>query len=424
MSNRKIINKRKKHLQRKIITLFFIVIALIISIFIITHNNNQPQEVSNNESINAANNVNENIFEAKEKEDSIKTYKAKLIAGGDALLHGQILTAANNPETGTNDFSHMLSLIKDEVSQYDIKYYNQEVIFDDDKPYTGYPTFNAPSAWGKNMVEDLGFNLVSLATNHSMDGGINSAKKSAAWWESHENIIATGMASSEEKSKEHKIMEANGIKYAMLAYTYGTNGIPVTEDYVVNIFDKEKALEDIKLIRDKVDVLIVAMHWGAEYNTGITDVQKEQAKFLGENGVDIILGNHTHCIEPWEWIDEDTIVFYAFGNLISNQITAESAITRKLGPIGYLGSLEITKTVDTENNTSKIKIDNIGADLIYTYRYYNNEKGKYDYLIVPFSKMESKYLSDYQSVYDEFSSILKTFDENITIAPLPDNDSN
>ena len=317
----------------------------------------------------------------------------------------------------------MLSLIKDELSQYDIRYYNQEVIFDDDKPYSNYPTFNAPSAWGKNMVSDFGFNLISLASNHSMDCGNESAKKSAAWWEKQENIIATGMASTEEKSKEHKIMEANGIKYAMLSYTYGTNGIPVKEKYVVNLFDKEKALEDIKELRDKVDVLIVAMHWGAEYNTGITDEQKEQAKFLGENGVDIILGNHTHCIEPWEWIDEDTIVFYAFGNFISNQITAQTPIIRKLGPVGLLGSLDITKTVDTENNTSKIKIDNIGAEIIYTYRYYNDEKGKYDFLIVPFSKMEDKYLNDYENVYDEFCGIVKKFDSNITIAPLPNNET-
>ena len=404
--------RRNKNLKKKRLLLLIVIIAVLIVIFNIIQNNNHSQEVSTNS-------ASENKVEAKE--DTLKTYKAKLIAGGDSLLHGQILKAGYNSATDSYDFSHMLSLVKDEVSQYDIKYYNQEVIFDDDKPYTGYPTFNAPSAWGKNMV-DLEFNLVSLATNHSMDGGAKSAKKSAAWWESQENVIATGMASTEEKSKDHKIMEANGIKYAMLAYTYGTNGIPVTEDYVVNLFDKEKALADIKEIRDKVDVLIVAMHWGAEYNTGITDVQKEQANFLGENGVDIILGNHTHCIEPWEWIDDDTIVFYAFGNFISNQITAETPIIRELGPFGLLGTLDITKTVDTQNNTSKIKIDNIGAELIYTYRYYNNEKGKYDFLVVPFSKMESKYLSTYKSSYDKFSQIVKKFDENINIAPLPSNE--
>ena len=410
MNNNKKRKKINKNLKKKRL-LFFIVMILLIGIFILLPKNNQPQEVSSNDLNNASEN----------KEDSIKTYKANLIAGGDALLHGQILKAAYNSGTNSYDFSHMLTLVKDKISQYDIKYYNQEVIFDDDKPYTGYPTFNAPSAWGKNMI-DLGFNLVSLATNHSMDGGIKSARKSAAWWEKQENVIATGMASSEEKSKEHKIMEVNGIKYAMLAYTYGTNGIPVTEDYAVNLFDKEKALQDIKEIRDKVDVLIVAMHWGEEYNTGITNLQKEQAKFLGENGVDIILGNHTHCIEPWEWIDDDTIVFYAFGNFISNQITAETPIIRELGPFGLLGTLDITKTVDEQNNTSKIKIDNIGAEIIYTYRYYNNEKGKYDFLVVPFSKMESKYLTNYKSAYDKFSQIVKKFDQNITIENLPDND--
>ena len=415
MNNKK--KRKNNNLNKRRFLLLVIMISILISIFIILKNNNKTQEISSND----VNNISEH--KAEIKEDPIKTYKAKLIAGGDALLHTGVYNAAYNAETKSYDFTHMLSLIKDKISQYDIKYYNQEVISDNDKPYSGYPVFNAPSAWRENMVNDLGFNLVSLATNHSMDCGIESAKKSAVWWEQQENVIATGMASTEEKSNEHKIMEANGIKYAMLSYTYGTNGIPVTEKYVVNLFDKEKALKDIKEIRDKVDVLIVAMHWGAEYNTGITDEQKEQAKFLGENGVDIILGNHTHCIEPWEWIDEDTIVFYAFGNLISNQITAETPMIRKLGPIGLLGSLDITKTVDTENNTSKIKIDNIGAEIIYTCRYYDNEKGKYDYLIVPFSKMESKYLSNYKSIYDEFSQIVKKFDQNITIAPLPNNEN-
>ena len=168
--------RRNKNLKKKRLALFIIVIVIFISILGILQNSNQTQEVS---SI-ISNNASENKVEVKE--DPIKIYKANLIAGGDALLHGQILKAAYNSETDSYNFSHMLSLIKDKISQYDIKYYNQEVIFDDDKPYTGYPTFNAPSAWGKNMVNDFGFNLVSLATNHSMDGRLNSAKKSATSW--------------------------------------------------------------------------------------------------------------------------------------------------------------------------------------------------------------------------------------------------
>lgn len=405
--------KRSKNINLKIITLTIILllIASLTTTYLLEKYYKNPHEKVDNT------NINENIIETKE--NPIKTYKAKLIGAGDALLHSPIYKAAYNATTNTYDFSYMLSMIKDKIAEYDIKYYNQEVIFDDEKSYSSYPLFNAPSAWGKNMINNLGFNLVSLATNHSMDYGNTSAKKSAAWWESQENVLATGMASTIEKRNNYKIAEINGITYTMLSYTYGTNGIPVPEDYVVNLFDEQTVLNDINAVRDKVDVLIVAMHWGNEYNTGITNIQKEQAKFLGENGVDIILGNHSHCIEPWEWIDEDTVVFYSFGNLISNQMAANTPIIRKVGPVGLLGSLEITKTVNTENNTSTIKIDNIGAEIIYTYKYYNSEKRKYDYLIVPFSKMESKYLNNYKDIYDEFSGILKTFNDNITIAPLP-----
>ena len=104
---------------------------------------------------------------------------------------------------------------------------------------------------------------------------------------------------------------------------------------------------------------------------------------------------------------------------------AEQASVRKVGSVGMFGTLDITKTVDTENNTTEIKIDNIGADLNYTYRWYDTNISKNNYTVIPFSKMEEKYLNNYysgkslQSVYDEFSNVLKKYDENINIEPLP-----
>ncbi|MBP3256130.1 MAG: CapA family protein [Clostridia bacterium] len=405
---------KRSNIGLKIVAIIFLVTVTLITINIVQLNNNQTEKTENI----VANNLINNDTIVVEIEEEPKVYKATLVGTGDALVHSPIYRAAYNSSEGSYDFTYMMEDVKDIISKYDIKYYNQEVIFDDDKPYSTYPIFNIPSDWGENMINDMGFNLVSLATNHSMDCGNASAKKNAEWWESKTNILATGMASSEERRNEHRIFEANGITYTMLSYTYGTNGIPVQEDYVVNLFDEETVLEDIKAVRDKVDVLIVAMHWGIEYNTGITEEQKEQAKFLGENGVDIILGNHSHCIEPWEWIDEDTVVFYSFGNFISNQMAAEEARVRKVGPVGMLGTLEITKTVDPKNNTSKIKIGNIGAELIYTYRYYNSSKGKNDYKIIPFSKLDDSYLKNYEEVYEEFSEILKKFDQSIQIVPL------
>lgn len=350
----------------------------------------------------------------------IKVYKAKLIATGDGLIHLPIYKAAN--KNGTYDFTGMLTYTKEKLKDYDIKYYNQETVFDDSKSYTSYPIFNTPSAFGEAMI-DAGFNLVSLASNHSMDSGANSAIASATWWEGKDNVLATGMASSEEKRNTYNIKEANGITYTMLSYTYGTNGIPVpsSKPWLVNIYNEETVKKDIEAVRDKVDILIVAMHWGSEYNQNATETQKTQAKFLADNGVDIVLGNHSHCIEPWEKIG-DTIVFYSFGNFISNQMGANDANVRKVGVIGMFGTLDITKIVNEEENTKEIKIDNIGADLNYTYKYNNN--GRTDYTVIPFSQMEDKYLNYYYQgksltyVYEEFSKVLKKYDDSIIIEPL------
>lgn len=356
------------------------------------------------------------------KEDPIKTYKASLIATGDALLHSTVYKAAYLSNADTYDFSSMLTYTKDLISNYDLKYYNQETVSDDSKPYGSYPRFNSPIKWNEQMI-DIGFNLVSLATNHSMDMGGTSAKASAAWWETQENVLATGMFSSEEKRNEIVIKEINGITYTMLSYTYGTNGLGkaelANEPWIVNVFDEEKAKADIEKVRDKVDILIVAMHWGNEYNQSASETQRNQAKFLADNGVDIVLGTHSHCVEPWEKIG-DTIVFYSFGNFISNQMGAEQAIVRKVGVVGMFATLDITKVVDTENDTTTITIDNIGADLNYTYRYNDSSTpNRKNYLVIPFSKMESQYLSNYESVYNEFSAVLKKYDDSINIAPLP-----
>ena len=354
-------------------------------------------------------------------EDPIKTYKASLIATGDGLVHSTVYKAAYNSSTSTYDFANMLTYTKDLLKDYDIKYYNQETIFDDTESYGGYPRFNTPSGFGTSMIE-AGFNVVSLATNHSMDRGADSAKRSTSWWKQQENVLTNGMATSEEERTNYQIMEANGITYTMLSYTYGTNGLGTSEiqkePYLVNLYSEELVKEDIEAVRDKVDVLIVAMHWGNEYQQNASETQRKQAQYLASLDVDIVLGTHSHCIQPWEMID-DTVVFYSFGNFISNQMGAEQALVRKVGVIGMFATLDITKVVDTENDTTTITIDNIGADLNYTYRFYNSNIKKNDYLVIPFSKMEEKYLSNYESVYNEFSQILTKYDDSIKIAPLP-----
>ncbi|MBQ6687348.1 MAG: CapA family protein [Bacilli bacterium] len=349
-----------------------------------------------------------------EPEEKIKTYNLSLAATGDALLHMDVIRDGKQPD-GTYDFKHQLTHIKEKLKDYDLAYYNQETPFaGDDIPYSGYPRFNSPSAYGDAMI-DAGFNMVSLATNHTIDKGESGVLNFYNYWKKKEGIMYHGIADSEESRNQYIIQEKNNITYSMLSYTTSTNGLPIPQgkDYLVNVYDKEKVKKDVEYLRDKVDVLIVAMHWGVEYTHTPTQEELEIANYLAELDVDIVLGAHPHCIQPIDIID-DTVVYYSLGNFISNQGDIVNSKGLKV-IIGMLGTLNITKTVDGDNTT--IEINNVGADLLYTY-----DQSNKNYQVIPFSMMnDNTYLKNYESVYEEYKSISTKLNENILIAPLGSN---
>ena len=395
--------KKKNKISIKKICVFFLVIAVIyILLRIVIPSDNKKVE--------------SNVIEDKPKD---KIDKINLVMVGDALIHDRMYNDAYHD--GKYDFKPYLKLIKEKVSNYDLAYYNQETILGGTSiGLSSYPSFNSPWEVGDAMI-DAGFNLVSLATNHTLDRGEKAIILSREYWDKHDNVYAFGSynSDSQKSEMESKVFEKNNIKYGILNYTYGTNGIPVPygKDYLVNLWNmdsnyegyKEKVLDDINKLRDKVDVLMVAMHWGIEYNHGITDMQKNTAKFLADNGVDIIIGTHPHVIEPVEWID-NTLVIYSLGNFISAQ-NSESCTYYKCN-IGLMSSLTITKTTNEEG--SNIKIDNVSNELIYTY--HNNY---HDYLVIPFSDNEIKtHLDNYESVYNDYAKIIKSSDDRIKTVDL------
>ena len=405
------VKRRKRKIKFKNLFIFLSIIVLLLAIIYFFVNNSKNKESDRKDSTSQ-----------KVEENNNHVYKAKLVMVGDALINDLLYTdAARLANNQGYDFKPYLKLVKEYIKDYDIAYYNQETILGGSEiGLSSYPAFNSPWEVGDAMI-DAGFNLVSLATNHTLDRGEKAILKSREYWNKQAGVQAVGSYSSEEEKKEieNKILEVNNIKYAMLNYTYGTNGIsvPYGKNYLVNIWDttnnyegyKETVLKDIQALRDKVDVLIVAMHWGIEYTHEPIKVQKDMARFLADNGVDIVIGTHPHVIEPVEWID-DTIVFYSLGNFISSQ-TSESCTNYKCN-IGLMSSLEIVKTV--EDDEIDIKIDNIENNLIYTYN--NNHK---DYLVVPFSNGEiKKYLDNYDNIYNSYKNIVKSIDNSMFVLPI------
>lgn len=400
--------KRKKLKVKNILLFILLLIFIPITITLISNKLNKKENIKQEE--------------PPKEESKVKEYTVSLIMVGDALVHNSLYQDANKLANYNGyDFKPQIELIKEEVSKYDIAYYNQETILGGTSiGLSSYPSFNSPQELGDAMI-DAGFNLVSLATNHTLDRGEKAVLLSREYWNNKNDVHAVGSYSSqEEKSNlETKILEVNNITYAMLNYTYGTNGIPVpnNKEYLVNLWNdttnyenyKHQVESDINAIRNKVDVLIVAMHWGREYTHTPTDLEVKTAKYLAGLDVDIIIGTHPHVIQPVEWID-DTLVFYSLGNFISAQ-TSSSCNNYKCN-VGLMSSLTIKKTVD--NNDIKIEIDNIKNDLIYTY--HNNYT---NFKVIPFSNSKIKnYLQNYEEVYNKYSNIIKSEDKRINLVPL------
>ncbi len=373
-----------------------------------------------------SNNTNNNVIAGdknKPKEEEEKTYKLSMVMVGDNLIHSSIYKDANKLAGYDGyDFKPMITMIKDKVKGYDLAYYNQETILGGSElGLSDYPTFNSPYEAGDAML-DAGFNMVSLATNHTIDRGEKAVLNSCEYWNSKTDVLTAGSYCSEEERNEVKVMEKNNITYTMLNYTYGTNGIaiPKGKDYLVNVWPmdynadygvgyeafKETVREDVERVRDKVDVLIVAMHWGVEYTHTPTKYQKDAAEFLASLGVDIVIGTHPHVVQPVEWID-DTIVFYSLGNFISAQDQKDNY--NKM--VGLMSSLDITKTV--KGDDVDIKIDNINNELIYT-----RHIGYRDFKVIPFSEMNSTYLSNYEEIYNKYSEVVKMYDETMPVVAL------
>ncbi len=345
--------------------------------------------------------------------DTKKEYSLRLAMVGDALIHDSVYNAYK--KSGNKyDFTGMFKYIKPIIQEYDLAYYNQETILGGKSlGLSNYPQFNSPQEVGDGFL-DAGFNLVSMATNHTLDkyymtNGktvVNSRKYWNSKMDENENLIAAGSYTSKEEQDEVIIREKNGIKYALLSYTTMTNGIPVPsgKSYTVNVYDKDKVKKDIEKYRDKVDLLMVAMHWGIEYVHYPVQEQKDIAKYLASLDVDIVIGCHSHTVQPITFID-DTLVIYSLGNFVSSQTNTDQLI-------GGFVDVDIKKTVYHGKTT--IELSNVGADLLYT-----NKNWSYGrFVVYPFSKMSNSILSNYKNVYKQYTKYLTAYSKDVQIRGL------
>lgn len=374
---------RKKVIIKRVLKILIVIILIVVIVALL---NNKLSFSKSNKNTNLKK---QKIIITKSKEEK---YHTSLIMVGDALIHSSVYGDAKTKDG--YDFKPMLEYIKPIIKQHNLAYYNQETILGSANiGLSTYPCFNSPYAVGDAFL-DAGFNIVSLANNHTLDRGEQAIINSRKYWNKHkEDALVSGSATTQEERDTIDIRKSNNITYTMLAYTTTTNGIKVKKPYHVNVYNKEQVKKDIERVRDKVDVLLVSMHWGEEYTHGITSDQKKIAKYLSSLGVDIVIGSHPHVVEPIEYIN-NTLVIYSLGNFISGQRGIEKLT-------GLMVSVDIDKVVKDEQKTTTIS--NPTAELIYTYSTYNPRA---NFKLYPYTKLTEKLLPGYKKYYNKYMGIV------------------
>ena len=198
--------------------------------------------------------------------DSIfPTDTLRLLFVGDLMQHqGQI----NAARTSTGyDYSTCFAYVKEEIKKADLSIANLEVTLGG-KPYKGYPAFSAPDEF-LTAIHDAGFNVLVTANNHSLDRGKSGLERTIQLIDSLKVPHAGTYINADEREKKYPlVLEKNGFRIALLNYTYGTNGIPVTPPNIVNYIDTAIIAKDIEESKAmKPDAIIACMHWGIEYQS-------------------------------------------------------------------------------------------------------------------------------------------------------------
>lgn len=326
--------------------------------------------------------------------------KINLLFAGDAMQHKSQIDAAKTNDG--YDYSKYFKHVKNRISAADIAIVNLEVTLAG-KPYTGFPNFSAPDQFAF-ALKDAGFDIFLTANNHCLDKLQKGLERTIYMLDSM-NVKHTGtFTDSLKRELFYPLMIIkNGIRIAMLNYTYSTNGIPTSKPNVVNSIDKEQIRKDILAAQQmKADIIIANMHWGDEYHLKHNRRQKEIADYLISKGVKLIIGSHPHVVQPIDIRrnkngEIDAIIVYSLGNFISG-----------MKPVDTTGGMIFNVEISKEKGKA-LKIESCDYNLIWTYKPMRNDHQP-DYQLLPVEDFDND--EGQEKIEITSYQMMKTFSEN------------
>lgn len=313
--------------------ILFLLIAVVFSFCLLgcsSSDKNTSSSTENSSEISSISSENEEKEQETVEEPKEPVVRQALLSfTGDLMVHSYQYEESYDSATGTYEFDHNFQAVKKYFDKADYVVGNLETVLGGDEiGPQDFPCFNTPDSFAV-AAKNAGFDFFTTANNHCMDQGTDALCRTLDVLDSL-GIKHFGTNRSQQEWDNIEITEINGIKFVFLSYTYGTNGIPVKNEYNVNLLDETSVKNDITKAKSlNPDFIVVMPHMGTEYVTEPTDEQKKWVDFLFQCGADIIVASHPHVLEPME-VREITdadgttrkgYVMYSMGNFISSQTT-------------------------------------------------------------------------------------------------------
>ena len=248
--------------------------------------------------------------------------EATIVFAGDAMQHKSQLENASRGG-GVYDYSETFAEIAPWVQSADYAVVNLETTLGDHN-FSGFPMFCSPDSYA-SALKDAGFDLFLNANNHTLDRRDNGLRRTVRVLDSL-GVAHTGTYTdaAARNASVPLVRDINGFKVAFLNYTYGTNGIDIQGNVVVDYIDRKKMTADIKSARSAgAELVVVLPHWGIEYELTERAPQRELAKFMLDNGADAVIGGHPHVIQPMHRTGDGAVV-YSMGNFVSGMRTTDT----------------------------------------------------------------------------------------------------
>ena len=324
--------------------------------------------------------------------------RVSLVFGGDVIPHDPIKHVASSrarlAEGGNNGgWDHVLGPLSPVLQRADFAIVNLETpIVVLKKPEVGDMVFNAQPPL-LAALKRVGVDVATFANNHCLDQHREGIVSTRGYLREAQ-LLTAGSAENEDAAWTPVVLEKNGLRIGILAVSRWLNGfnnktdpaqphvptVPYAREPITGGHPVDDFLATIRARSAEVDVLLVSIHWGEEYQFAPSQEDRKLARQMLDAGAFAVIGHHPHVLQPVEFVERSAggkgLVVFSLGNLVSNQDFADVNGSKRDGLLVELVLVRETPTgpvrlasvkgvpVATENKLGGGKKRNVQAVLL------------------------------------------------------------